>query len=428
MTGKRRAGKPGKTPPPVAAPATGAATTIAPRKTRSEQRAERRRQRRRRMGAGGIAAIVVGVLIAGAVGGFFAHQATSGSSAPKDLESTLLVTMEGSDGSAIATLLAAHDVKAKQGLELLVPSRLITDVCGFGTQQFGQIIGLPGGEQLSRRTMSQVLDNATIDGSWTFTPDQFAKLVNNVGGVTVDVDADVLAQQGGSTVVVVPAGKQQRLDGARAVAFASYLGKGEDATAVLSRFQTVFQAVVDALPSKTGDATGVLAGAGVRAGVPTDKLAALLTALAHDDKAQSLLPVDLPTKPIDSGGGATSYRTDPTELDKLVQARLSASLPQRSGAKKPTVLIENGVGTSGLVSSACDKLLPAGYGFAGSGNAPNFNYATSQVIVFSDTVAAARTGDDIARLLKLPTGDVVSSSQGQNVADVVVILGRDYHP
>ena len=102
-------------------------TTIAPRKTRTELRAERKRQRRRRLGAGGIAAIVVAVLIAAAVGGFFAHQATSGSSAPKDPESTLLVTMKGSDGNAIATLLAAHDVKAKQGLELLVPSRLITD-------------------------------------------------------------------------------------------------------------------------------------------------------------------------------------------------------------------------------------------------------------------------------------------------------------
>jgi len=430
MTGKRRAGKPGKPAPPPAPPpqSTAAPMVIAPRQSRRELREERQRQRRRRFGAGGIALIVVAVLIAAAVGGFFAHRATSGSSTPKDQESTLLVTMQGSDGNAIATLLAAHDVKAKQGLELLVPSRLITDVCGFGTQQFGQIIGLPSGDRLAQRTLSQVLDNATIDGSWTFTPDELSKLVNAVGGVTVDVDTDVEEQQGGSTVVVVPAGKGQHLDGARAVAFAGYLASGEDATAVLSRFQAVFQAVVDALPAKASDAASVLTSAGVRAAVPTDQVASLLTALAHDDKSTSLLPVDLPTKPIDTGGGTTSYRVDPTELDKLVHARLSASLPQRSGPKRPTVLIEVGVGTSGLVSSACDKLLPAGYGFAGSGNAPNFNYATSQVIVFSDTVAAARTGDDIARLLKLPAGDVVSSSQGQNVADVVVILGRDYHP
>jgi hypothetical protein len=429
MTGKRRAGKPAKpTPPPPPAPLSPAPTVIAPRKTRSEQRAERRRQRRRRFGAAGIAAIVVGVLVAAAAIGFGVHRATTGSSAPKDPETTLLVTMQGADGNAVATLLAAHDVKAKQGLELLVPSRLITDVCGFGTQQYGQIVGLPDGERLARRTLSQVLDNAAIDGSWTFAPAQLAKLVDSVGGVTVDVDTDVLQQQGGSTLVVVPAGKRQHLNGSRAVAFASYLGNGEDATAVLSRFQAVFQAVVNALPAKSGDAATVLTAAGVRATMPTPQLATLLTALAHDDKADSLLPVDLPTKPIDTGGGPTSYRVDQGELDKLVHARLAPSLPRQSGPKRATVLIENGVGTSGLVASACDKLLPAGYGFAGSGNAPNFNYATSQIIVFSDTVAAAQVGNDIARLLGLPAGDVVSSTQGQNVADVVIILGRDYHP
>jgi hypothetical protein len=111
---------------------------------------------------------------------------------------------------------------------------------------------------------------------------------------------------------------------------------------------------------------------------------------------------------------------------------LARSLPATAGASRPTVLIENGAGPSGLVESACDRLLPAGYGFAGSGNAPNFNYPTSQIIVFpksdSDAVRTARLGNDIARLLKLPEGDVVSSSQGQNVADVVVILGRDYRP
>jgi hypothetical protein len=138
--------------------------------------------------------------------------------------------------------------------------------------------------------------------------------------------------------------------------------------------------------------------------------------------------VDVPTKPIDSGGGATSYRLDSTETTKLVRSRLASSLPSRTGPAKPTVLIENGVGTSGLVESACNKLLPAGYGFAGSGNAPNFNYAKSQVIVFDSTVATARIGNEIARLLKLPEDDVVASSQGQNVADVVVILGRDYKP
>ena len=433
MTGKRRAGKPGKAPKPVAPPTpVPSATTavIAPRKSRRELRADRRRQRRRRMGAAGIVAIVLAVAIVAAAIGFGVHQATSGSSSAADTQTSVLVTMQGDDGNAVASMLAAHDVKAKQGVELLIPSRLITDVCGFGTQQFGQIVGLPNGARLASRTLSQVLGGVGIDGTWTFSKQQLARLVDVVGGVTIDVDADVLQQQGGSTLVVVPAGKGQHLNGARATAFAAYQGSGEDATAVLTRTQTVFQAVVDALPTKPADAAKVLASAGVQASVSRETLATLLTSLARDAKGSSpsLLPVVLPSKPIDTGGGATSYRVDPIELSKLVHAQLAQSLPPGPQRKQPTVLIENGVGTSGLVGSACDRLLPNGYGFAGSGNAPNFNYATSQIIVFSDSVAAARVGNDIARLLKLPEGDVVASSQGQNVADVVVILGRDYHP
>jgi anionic cell wall polymer biosynthesis LytR-Cps2A-Psr (LCP) family protein len=384
------------------------------------------------MGLAGILTIVLVVAVVAAAIGFGVHRATSGPSAPKDAETTLLISLQGSDGNAIASMLAAHDVRAKQGLELLLPSRLITEVCGFGTQQFGQIVGLPRGDQLARRTLSQVLGGVMIDGSWTLSTSDLAKLVTAVGGVTVDVDTDVLQQQGGSTLVVVPAGKGQHLDGTRAVQYASYQAASEDATAVLSRFQAVFQAVVAALPAKTASASAVLSGSGARPTVSPDSLATLLISLARDDKVDALLPVDLPTKTIDTGGGATSYRVDPGEVTKLVHSRLARSLPPTAATTRPTVLIENGAGTSGLVESACDRLLPAGYGFAGSGNAPNFNYPTSQIIVFpksdSDAVRTARVGNDIARLLKLPEGDVVSSSQGQNVADVVVILGRDYRP
>ena len=428
MTGKRRAGdSPRPTPPPYVETTPGA--VIAPRKTRRELRAERRRQRRRKLGAFGVAAVVIGVLIAAAAIGFGVHSATSGSSTPRDPETTLLVSLRGADGSALASMLAAHDVKQKQGVELLVPGRLITDVCGFGTQQFGQITTLPGGAGLARRALSQVLGNATIDGSWTMSTAQLARLVDTVGGVTVDVDTDVTQPApGGTTVVVMQTGKGQHLNGSRAALFASYLGPGEDATAVLSRFQSVFQAAIGALPSKPAQAQKVLARAGVTTTLAADKTATLLTSLAHDEQTSSLLPVDLPTKPIDTGSGTTSYRLDQQQVTALVRQQLAASLPASSQQKHARVLIENGAGSPGLVQSACDRLLPAGYGFAGSGNAPNFNYTKSQIIVFDTTVAAARLGDDVAARLRLPQADVVASSQGQNVADVVVILGRDYRP
>jgi len=424
MAGKRRAGR---SPLPRSAPAA-TTTVVAPQKTRRQLRAERR-LRRRRLGAAGIAGVIVIVLAIAAGIGFGVHSATSGSSTPKDLETAVLISLKSPDGSAIASLLAAHDVKQKQGVEVLVPGRLITDVCGFGTQQFGQILALPGGERLASRALSQLLGGVTIDGSSTLTTTTLSRLVGAVGGVTVDVDTDVTRPgPGGTTVVVLQAGKQQHLNGAQAATFASYQAPGEDATAVLSRFQSVFQAALDALPAKTAQAQKELTTAGVASTVPPAQFAGLLMSLAHDRENNALLPVDLPTKPIDTGSGPSAYRVDQEQVTSLVKQQLAASLPASAGQKHSTVLLQNGTGQPGLVATACDRLLPAGYGFAGSGNAPNFNYAKSQVIVFDTTVAAARVGDDVARRLGLPLADVVASTQGQNVADVVVILGRDYRP
>jgi len=288
MTGKRRAERPTRSLSRPAAPPQPGAQVIAPTKSRRELRAERRRQRRRRFGAAGIAAIVVVVVVVLGVGGFFVHRATSGTSTPTDPQTTLLVSLQGSDGTAIASMLGAHDVKHKQGLELLVPSRLITDVCGFGSQQFGQIIALPRGTPLAQQALSQVLGGVTVDGSWLLSTQQLARLVDTVGGVTVDVDVDVeRSLPGGTTQVVVPAGKGQHLNGANAVAFATYQASGEDAAAVLSRFQTVFQAVANRLPAKAAATQRVLTAAGVHATLPMAQLASLLVAVSPTSRTPS---------------------------------------------------------------------------------------------------------------------------------------------
>jgi hypothetical protein len=103
-------------------------------------------------------------------------------------------------------------------------------------------------------------------------------------------------------------------------------------------------------------------------------------------------------------------------------------LPASARGERKRVFVQNGVGTPGLVITACNKLVDAGYAFAGSGNASDFNHATSKVLVFDRSVASAELGNAVARSLRLPTSDVAVSTQGQNVADVLVILGKDYKP
>jgi hypothetical protein len=307
-----------------------------------------------------------------------------------------------------------------------MPSRVITDVCGFGTLQFGDILKLPAGFRLAQRATSDLLGGVIVDGTWAVTTTQLQRLVDAVGGVTVDVDTDVIQRgPGGASVVVVQKGNGQHLYGARAVAFATYVGAGEDASAVLARFQTVLDGVLAQLPASHDAITGVVNKVGATSTLGAQRLAQVLTSLRSDVRSNNVLPTDLPTVKIDAGG-SPAYRVDTAGTTRLVSSNLGDSWPESARHPRLRVFVQNGVGTPGLVDVACSRLTGAGFAFAGSGNAPHFGFPTSKVLVFDESVAAARNGDRVASALRLPTSDVEVSSQGQNVADVVVILGKDF--
>lgn len=437
MTGKRRRGRdplPGARPPVptrgAPPPPAGPTFVVAPRKSRRALRAERRRQQRRRIGAAGIAGIVVAAIAIGVGVGFGVHNATTGDSNSGRTQQTLLMSVVGADGVALENaLLATHGPSdSAQAVEVLVPSRVITDVCGFGTLQFGAILKLPGGARVAQRAASDLLGGVTVDGTWVLTTTQLAQLVDSVGGVTVDVDTDVIQRgAGGARVLVVPKGSGQRLNGSRAVAFATYVAPGEDASGVLARFQSVLDGVLTQLPSSSTAAATTLSrlGRGAASTLGVQRLARILTSVAADVRANNALPTDLPTVKIDSGG-SPSYRVDTQATTRLVSSNLGDSWPEAARHPRVRVFVQNGVGTPGLVDAACSRLTARGFAFAGSGNASQFGFTTSKVLVFDSTVAAAQVGNRVAAALRLPASDVEVSSQGQNVADVVVILGKDF--
>ena len=371
--------------------------------------------------------VLVLALLAG--GGFFVHNATSGPEKPTDPQQTMLVALVGNDRNAAASMLIAHQTAPRAGFEMLIPSRLLTDVCGYGSQQFGHVFTLPDGAKQAASTLSQVLGDVRIDSTLTLTQTQLGRLVDGVGGVVVDVDTDVIVTSGGSRVVAIPKGPAQRLNGANAVLFSTYVAAGEPPAASLPRFQSVMEALILAWPKKVASVASALRTAQVGSGAASTA-ASLFAALAADARATRLLTEIIPSPPIASGGGTPAYRVDPNALKGLVSSQLAKSLPADDVSKRPSVLIQNGVGTPGLVLSACNRLLPAGFNFAGSGNAPSFGHRTTQIFVFpqtpDDLVRVTKDGDRVADLLHVPRSDVLASTQGNNVADVVVILGNDY--
>ena len=155
--------------------------------------------------------------------------------------------------------------------------------------------------------------------------------------------------------------------------------------------------------------------------IDTNLSAAERADLAGTLKAVSKKNVGLAPLPVRSItiGGVTYYEPQRDQIADLLFSWWGVKL---GSGKQPTrVILYNGAGKPGIAGVAARALIKAGFRIVDTGNADKFNYATTQVIVYSGDPADAIRIRDI-----LGTGTVSRKTADQDIADVIVIIGRDY--
>lgn len=389
---------------------------------RLELRRKRRRQRVR------LVAVLVTLLAIGAAA-FAVWLAADAPDAPPSEEpqevrtqSTLLLQVQPPDRTAAASVLLAHDPDDGTGAGLLVPPQVIVNVPGTGSLPFGRALSTVDA-QGSRDALSDLM-GVTVDDSWVLPTESLSALVDALGGIPVEVDVPVVREQ----TVVLNVGAQ-RVDGSRALDLMLYLAPQEQEQSRLARVQQVVDGVVRSLPQDPAELAALLGtlGVGSVSTLEPPALAAFLLGLAAADADGQLQYDTLPVVPIDPGGGVTAFRVDAPRLLPVVERLLADSVPPgvREGGNR--VLVLNGVGTPGLGEAVRAKLAPAGFVFVGSRNAPQFGYATTQVLVPEATPEGKALGERVAAALGVPATSVGAQDFG-TVADVVVLVGADFVP
>jgi anionic cell wall polymer biosynthesis LytR-Cps2A-Psr (LCP) family protein len=342
-------------------------------------------------------------------------------------QSTLLIELKGNLGVAVASALVAHDPANHDGVVVLVPSNVQTQVPGYGSMPFGQALSV-GDPNAITGALSDLI-GVTVDGSWTLTQGGLAALVDKIGGVTVAVDKDVTSTTNGTTTIVVPAGTQ-KLSGSSAAQFASFLGTGETDQAELARFDAVLKQVLAGLPKNQADLAAMLAslGAGSSTSFAPARLATFMLGLAADSAAGTTTDQLLPVTALDTGSGQDAYTVDTANTTKLVDAQLATSVPVSRKATGNRVYVQNQVGTPGLGETARARLVAGGFVYVQGQNTADMPNATapSVVVILGPTSAQIDQGDAVARSLGLPISDVRVANDGFTVADVLVKLGADY--
>jgi hypothetical protein len=295
---------------------------------------------------------------------------------------------------------------------------------------------VPGREQLpfgralatvppqgSRDALSDLI-GVTVDDGWVVTTEVLATLVDALGGIPVDVDVPIVE---GQTVVLSPGA--QNLTGPQLSTFLLYLGPEEQEQARLARLQEVLDGLINVLPRTAGELVAQLGTLGGRSVTTLElpELAAFMIGLATADEAGQLQYDTLPVVPIDTGGGLTAFRVDAPRLTPVVDRLLAESVPPgvREGGNR--VLVLNGVGTPGLGEAVRAKIVPAGFVFVDSRNAPAFGVKATQVFVREATPEGQALGERVAKALGVPPTSVARQDFG-TVADVVVLVGEDFTP
>jgi len=130
--------------------------------------------------------------------------------------------------------------------------------------------------------------------------------------------------------------------------------------------------------------------------------------------------VQLPVKPI-SLGDETYYEPQRDQVADLLLSWWGVRLGADDGVLR--LIIYNGAGVPGIAGEAAQVLIDAGMRVVDTRNADRFDYATTMIVVQRGDPARAEQVRTV-----LGVGDVVDQPTQQNVADMIVIIGRDWTP
>ncbi len=130
--------------------------------------------------------------------------------------------------------------------------------------------------------------------------------------------------------------------------------------------------------------------------------------------------VPLPVRPVNLGS-ETYFQPQKAQVADLLTKWWGVDASKV--AQVTRVILYNGVGTPGIAGLAAEQIIKAGLRVVETKNADNFNYAKTLVIVQHGPLSQ---GNDIAKVLGV--GEVKSQPADQSIADVIVIVGKDYKP
>ncbi|MEU0687679.1 LytR C-terminal domain-containing protein [Streptomyces uncialis] len=392
----------------------------------TENRTERREEAKRRARGRVVALVVVLALIvvggvgylflAGKLPGLSDDDGSSGPAAGPQKRDVVLVHLHNTKKGGTSTALLVDNTTTKQGNTVLLPNALSVSADDGSTTTLAKSVE-DDGSSGTRESVDTLL-GTRIEGTWRLDTPFLSNLVDLVGNIDIDTDANVPSEKAKKgDVPLVKQGAQQTLSGRMAVAYATYRAPGEGEEFQLARFGQVMQGILRKISSDAGSAT-----------VTVESLAQILDpSLSEKDLGAFLARLSDRAKggdyktallPVESDGALTAQATE-TVVKPLLGGTVKS--PEQGDAVR--VSVRNAGGSGDAAEAARVVLVNGGYTFVEGGKGATA--ATTRVLYAGD----ARKADavEVAKTLDLPTS-VVREGEVDGNAEVAVVLGQDYTP
>ncbi len=148
----------------------------------------------------------------------------------------------------------------------------------------------------------------------------------------------------------------------------------------------------------------------------TEMIELVNTLKGIDQKNVALVP--MPVKPLKLGD-QTYFEPQREEIADLLKSWWGIDATAKEGAVR--VIVYNGAGAPGIAGEAAQVLIRSGFRVVDTKNADNFDYTTTKIVVRQGDAAS---GEAIQSALGV--GEVSIEPSTAEVADVIVIIGKDY--
>lgn len=133
---------------------------------------------------------------------------------------------------------------------------------------------------------------------------------------------------------------------------------------------------------------------------------------------KSVALVPLPVKPI-KVGDQTYFEPELAEIADLLKEWWGVTGEESDNVVR--VIVYNGSGKPGIAGEAAQVLIRSGFRVVDTKNADTFDYKTTQVVVTNGSEAEGNKVRDA-----LGVGEVTLKPSAEEIADVIIVIGKDY--